>query len=91
MYIQRGAEVLACGMAMCTTLAREAANGIRKCRSCSDVWRGTAGTWERLLRCETRTLGRQRMRCYDGKYLVCNRVKDAYGVCGRMMKSNGER
>jgi hypothetical protein len=66
MYTQRGAEVLACGMAICETLAQKAANGNGNQKSCSDRWRRVAGAWEQLLRSDARTLRLQRMSCYEG-------------------------
>ena len=43
-----------------------AANGMRCCLSCPDRWRVRAGARERLLLETLRTLGKQRLRSYDG-------------------------
>jgi hypothetical protein len=66
MYIQRGVEELASRMARCETLVRKLANGNGNPESCSGVWLWIAGAWEQLLRSDARTLGTQRMCCYEG-------------------------
>jgi hypothetical protein len=78
MYIQRGVEAWTCGMAMCEAVAVGVDQSPREHDGVPLSLVHSGRCLGRLLRCDVRTLGRQRICCYEKQYLIC--AQDRIGM-----------